>query len=131
MIITFIAVGLLVASICFFHIESRSDSYNVGLLITGAALLFVSIFSILFIGIDIVTTNVNWDTDYQNMLYEREVLEYRIEHVEDNIVGNEMLYNDIIEFNNELRIEKRFVNNPWTNWFYNQDIAEIDYVELE
>jgi hypothetical protein len=59
------------------------------------------------------------------------MLEYRIEHIEENITGNEMLYNDIVEFNNELRSTKKWANNPWTNWFYNQDIATIDYIEIE
>jgi hypothetical protein len=59
------------------------------------------------------------------------MLEYRIEHMEENITGNEMLYNDIVEFNNTLRNEKKWALNPWTNWFNNQDIASIDYIELD
>jgi hypothetical protein len=50
--------------------------------------------------------------------------------MEENITGNEMLYNDIVAFNNELRNVKKWANNPWTNWFNNQDIASIDYIEL-
>ena len=59
------------------------------------------------------------------------MLEYRIEHMEENITGNEMLYNDIVEFNNALRSEKKWANNPWTSWFNNQDIASLDYVEWD
>ena len=50
--------------------------------------------------------------------------------MEENITGNEMLYNDIVEFNNELRSVKKWVSNPWTNWFNNQKVASIDYVEI-
>ena len=48
----------------------------------------------------------------------------------DNIVGNEMLYNDVVEFNNELRRIKKWANSPWVSWFYNQKIASIDYIEI-
>ena len=85
----------------------------------------------MFLTIIFILINVcNYDVEYQNALHQKEMLEYRIEHMEDNITGNEMLYNDIVEFNNELRNTKKWANNPWTNWFNNQDIAAMDYVEL-
>lgn len=95
-------------------------------------------FPALFIGSIITTVSIvvilinatTYDVEYQNMLHTREMLEYRIEHMEENITGNEMLYNDIVEFNNVLRAEKKWANSPWTNWFNNQDIASIDYIEL-
>lgn len=67
---------------------------------------------------------------YQKMLYEKEVIEYRIENQSSNLVGNELLYNDIVEFNNNLRDTKRHVNSPWVNWFYNAKIASIEYIEI-
>lgn len=69
--------------------------------------------------------------EYQNTLYKKEMLEYRIEHMKENVTGNEMLYNDIVEFNNMLRAKKKWTNNPWTDWFNNKDIASIDYIELD
>lgn len=69
--------------------------------------------------------------DYEKMLYKKEVLEYRVEHQEDDIVGNELLYQDIVEFNNQLRNEKRFANNIWTNWFANDLVATIEYVDYK
>jgi hypothetical protein len=70
------------------------------------------------------------DIAYQNTLHARDVLEYRIEHMEENITGNEMLYNDIVEFNNNLRSTKRWADSLWLNWFYNQDIAAMDFIEI-
>ena len=70
------------------------------------------------------------DIAYQNALHERDVLEYRLEHMEENITGNEMLYNDIVEFNNNLRSTKRWADSLWSNWFYNQDIAAMDFIEI-
>lgn len=92
--------------------------------IAGGICLLLCIMATLF-------TIVNYDISYQNKLYEKEMLEYRIEQIDEDITGNEMLYNDIVEFNNDLRHTKKWANNLWTNWFYNQKIASIDYVELD
>ena len=72
-----------------------------------------------------------WCHNPECISFEKEILEYRIDNMKDNIVGNEMLYNDIVEFNNELRNVKKWADSPWTNWFYNQDIATIDYIEID
>lgn len=92
--------------------------------------MMVGIFAVLFSCLGVINNQVGKDIRYQNALYEKEVLEYRIDSMEENIVGNEMLYNDIVEFNNELRSVKKWANNPWTNWFFNEKIATIDYIEL-
>lgn len=95
--------------------------------------VFLTIFTILFlvlVGSCIAETKINEDINYQSTLYEKEVIEYRIDNMSDNIVGNEMLYNDVVEFNNELRRIKKWANNPWVNLFYNQKIASIDYIEI-
>jgi hypothetical protein len=97
---------------------------------TKFATLFAGILATAAFLFVILLNSITYDTEYQNMLHTRDMLEYRIEHMEDNITGNEMLYNDIVEFNNELRSVKKWANNPWTNWFNNQDVATIDYVVL-
>lgn len=68
--------------------------------------------------------------DYEDKLKEREMLEYRIENYE-NAVGNELLYADIVEFNEEVRHAKRYSDNPWTSWFSNWKIAEIDCIDVK
>ena len=72
------------------------------------------------------------DTDYEAALYEKQVLEARLEQLENSpySIGNEYLYHDIVEFNNELRSVKKWANNPWTSWFNNEKIASIDYVDI-
>ena len=69
-------------------------------------------------------------TDYQKAVYQKEVLEYRLENANENIVGNELLYNDIVEFNNDLTSVKKWSANPWTSWFNNAKIATINYIEI-
>ena len=77
-----------------------------------------------------VAAEVSIGTEYQNMLFERETIVYRIDKEKENIVGNELLYNDIVEFNNKVRAEKNGVDNWWISWFFNKDIAKIEYIEL-
>lgn len=78
----------------------------------------------------VVAAKVGIGTEYQNMLFERETIVYRIDKEKENIVGNEMLYNNIVEFNNKVRAEKNGVDNWWLSWFFNKDIAKIEYIEL-
>lgn len=79
----------------------------------------------------LLSVQINKDVEYQNALYEKEVIEHRINYMEDNIVGNEMLYHDIVEFNNDLRGVKKWANNRWTNWFVNDLKADIDYIPIK
>lgn len=145
MIITLISLALLVVGIILCIIYKNGCFYrwmimmnvkkpaikDTTLEVASFVLTALGIAATFICSIIILFNAGNYDVDYQNALHKKEMLEYRIEHMEDNIVGNEMLYNDIVEFNNELRNEKKWANNPWTNWFTNQDIAAIDYVELD
>jgi hypothetical protein len=96
----------------------------------GIILVLIGVFSEIICVAGIIMNRLGYDIDYQNALYEREVLEYRLDHREDDFPGNEMLYSDIVKFNNKLRDQKKWANNPWTNWFNNEKIAALDYIEL-
>lgn len=133
MIITLISFAVIVVGIIFVVISKKTHDWNteewtnfVGWLLVVLGIVF----SLLTVGF-IIGNATTCELNYQNVMHEKEMLEYRIEHMEENITGNEMLYNDIVEFNNELRNVKKWANNPWTNWFNNQDIASIDYIELD
>lgn len=104
---------------------------NTGEINTGGW-FFIKINIIIFlaIGLTILFIQVPKDKNYQNVLYEKEVLEYRLENKDENQVGNEMLYSEITKFNNELREHKIYSKNLWLNFFYNDKIATIDYIEL-
>lgn len=130
MIWTLIFIGILIIGIICI-IVGNYYSFN-GLIVNGVFTTVISgMILFTFIGV-IIGVNATAEMDYQNKLHERDMLEYRIEHMEENITGNEMLYNDIVDFNNDLRTTKRWANSPWTNWFNNQKIADnIDYIELE
>ena len=135
MIITLIGLALLIAGIVFAII--RKKVYFKKWKTEECIEILQFAFVVFGVGVTLFATTMilvnvsNYDVDYQNTLHQREMLEYRIDHMEDNITGNEMLYNDIVEFNNELRGVKKWANNPWTSWFYNEDIATIDYIEID
>lgn len=135
MIVTLIGVGLIVVGIILAIVREKVyfKNWKVDDVLEWVAFPAIFIGAIItFCSIVFILINVSaYDVGYQNMLHTREMLEYRIEHIEENITGNEMLYNDIVEFNNELRNTKKWALNPWTNWFNNQDIASIDYIELD
>lgn len=70
------------------------------------------------------------DKKYDDMIYQKEVIEYRLEHKTNNEPGNELLYRDIVEFNSILREHKTYGNNWWISAFYNPKIGTIEYIDI-
>lgn len=130
MIITLITIGIIIATVAYWVVNNRICVFADWITLSAILLTVFGIFGSIIVGTLIINAQINGDVKYQNALYEKEVLEYRIEEADKNIVGNELLYGDIVEFNNDLRTIKKWANNPWTNWFFNEDIATIDYVEI-
>lgn len=128
MFIGFIIIGIVLVVISKSNMASWEAEDTVNFI--GVLIIVMGIIASLFTCGFAIGNAVTCDLNYQNALHEKEMLEYRIEHMEENITGNEMLYNDIVEFNNGLRNVKKWANNPWTNWFNNQGVASIDYIEL-
>lgn len=126
MIWTLVVLVLIIVGCVLIHY----GAVNENALFAGAFLVVVFTLIGIVLGIWILCVRSTWELDYENKLYEKQVLEYRLEQVDDNITGNEMLYNDIVAFNNGLRETKRWANSPWTNWFFNKDIATIDYIDI-
>lgn len=128
--IVLITIGIIILII------GARDNYNFSWQVSealeniGTILVLIGIFAEIICTTGIIGNRISYDIDYQNALYEREVLEYRLDHKEDDFPGNEMLYSDIVNFNNKLRSQKKWANNPWTNWFNNEKIAALDYIEL-
>lgn len=104
----------------------KYDGLNV---LAGLSLAF-GIVGIIFCIPIISVVQINRQIDYEECLYEKEVLEYRLEYKDEIVVGNELLYQEITDFNNKLRVTKRYANNLWVNWFFNQLIADIDYIDI-
>lgn len=118
-------LGIIGSINCWFDFDYIDDMefWSIMLSIISGIALIVCI-------INIIVIQIPAKKDYEKVVMEKEMLEYRLEN--DNLgIGNELLYKDIVEFNQELKDVKYYANNPWTNWFVNGYIAEIDYIELE
>ena len=95
----------------------------------GAILACLGAAVVVVASIYVAQTHLMKEATYRNTMYQKSVLEYRLEN--QNLVGNELLYNDIVEFNNNLRTCKELSKNPFTNWFYNSKVAKIDYINID
>ena len=99
MIITLIFIGMIIIGIILCIIsKNRKLNWTTrdNLSFIGGMIIILGIIACLFAGAFIVSKAISYDLNYQNVLHEKEMLEYRIEHMEENITGNEMLYNDIV-----------------------------------
>lgn len=95
----------------------------------GSIIFVVGIGGTIICALLIVFTQLPKQANYEKSVMHREMLEYRIEHQEDNQIGNELLYSEILEFNQKVYSAKKWSQNPWVNWFVNDKIAELDYIE--
>lgn len=133
MILTLMCIGVFVIGVAALVVNGKFKfSWKIHdiLFNVGIACVAIGLFCGLIAVCVALGNAARYDLDYQNALHEREVIEYRLDHMSENITGNEMLYNDIVEFNNMLRSQKKWANNPWTSWFNNKNIAALDYIEL-
>lgn len=131
MIITIVSIAMFVAGLVMACIEDKYLFDNFLFFFGGIGLLIVGAIASVTCAVAVLSVQVNKDVDYQSALYQKEMIEYRIDHADEDIVGNELLYNDIVEYNNDLRFIKKWSDSYWTNWFFNEDIATIDYIELD
>ena len=132
MLLVFLFIFLLIAAIVFIIIADKHFSYDATQVawIVGILISIISIMGLIISLMLILFTQIPAQKDYEAMLYEKEVLEYRLKNQDNALNGNELLYRDITEFNNDLRDCKYWADNLWLNWFFNQKIATIDYIEL-
>lgn len=104
-----------------------SDVVNIICIIT----IILSGMGNLFCGGLALRTQIPKQKNYEEALYRKQVIEYRLKNQHQNLIGNELLYNDIVEFNNELRVHKRYSDSFWIGAFHNDKIATIDYIEID
>lgn len=128
--------GLMTAIGIILLIVARSfecyTSYDLdfGLNVTGIVLIILFGIGLIIASAFAMGVQLPKEKNYQKVLYQKQVLEYRLDHIEDNLVGNEILYSEITDFNNLLRECKYYADNPWIGLFYNDKIATIDYIVL-
>lgn len=130
MIILFLSLLILIVGIIIVTICSKKDITS-DIRFVGDVLVILGVVISFTLGTVIIAVQTTKDIGYESALYEKEVIEYRIENIYNNVVGNELLYNDIVKYNNNLRKAKMLSNNLWINWFVNDKLAEIDYIEYK
>ena len=70
---------------------------------------------------------VNKNVDMLNM--EREALVYRLETQAE--IGNELLYREIVEFNEKIYCKQYWHDSVWTSWFNPKEYAEIEQIDYK
>lgn len=129
MLILIILGVLIVACVTLIVLDLKIWDTDVGVIlgIIGGVILGVAFIVISIIGIKVQCFE---EQDYQQKLYERQVLEYRVSQIDENVTGNELVYADVVEFNNELRKCKLYHDSLWVGIFYNDKVATLDYIVI-
>lgn len=128
MLLMVIAGVVLVVSAVAFVVAYKVPSMQDTTILSASLITTIfSSFALLIMGTLAVIQAVENEPEYQSALMQRQSLEYRLS--QDDLKGNELLYQDINEFNMMLQEEKYWASNLWVNVFYNWKIAELDYID--
>lgn len=125
MIIAILTFVLLVICIVLIYLDNEYWDTE-WVMAIGVILGFLSLITLITTITQILIVQIPRNLDYELTQYERTQL---IEQYEQ---GNQYAYDSIIEFDKQLLSIKKWANNPFTNWFYNQRIAnEVDFILYE
>ena len=132
--LVFVILGIVFAIGLILFLKYRKVSWNhEGAVTTGIALMVIGGVAILILGILCLCLAATADLDYANMVEKRDAIIYRLEQIENeqNLLVNGGVYDDIVEYNNEVRKYKKYgSSNPWTNWFNPAPIDKLDYIKF-
>ena len=132
MILTILAVLVIAFGFfCLWRSKKSSwydDNWAFGAILSwiiGGVLTIIAIVSI------IVAVAQN-DIVTEDLIAQREAIEYRLEQCDEdaNVMINGGVYEDLVEYNAEVRRHKRWTHDPWVGWFYSDGPAELEYIEL-
>lgn len=129
MLVLIILTILFIAFVVVHLIERHRDnefSAIVSFLLAAIIFILLVTFSIMA-----VLTQCSIDQDYERMLNEKQLLEYRLRHCNFTLPDNSQLYHDIKNFNNEICSNRAKCDSLWVGLFYNEKIATIEYLILE
>lgn len=102
--------------------------YNNGICFIGCVLSVIGGIGLIFCLAAIVAAHINVEAQLQVLQNTRDMLVYRLEHINELPAGSEMLYSEITEFNNWLYENMINTQNPWINWFYNSAFNDISLI---
>jgi hypothetical protein len=132
MLLFFTLLIITIIGIILCIIEERSMNLDVSWIgRIGVIMLVIGLVCGTFSGITSLTVHWEKDENLKDMLYEKEVLEFRLEHT-DELSFSDPLYSDILAFNNKLELEKEYHDNIWIGSWFNSEIAEqVEYIDTE
>ena len=105
MLLMVIAGVVLVVSVVALVVAYKVPSmYDTTIMLASLITTIFSSFALLIMGTLAVIQAVENEPEYQSLLMQRQSLEYRLS--QDDLKGNELLYQDINEFNMMLQEEK-------------------------
>lgn len=128
MIITIMCTICLIAGILLLYLNDHNHWFNDGIEMIGFLLIVIGSIGVGICLVIIIVAHINVEALLQSLQNTRDILVYRLEHINELPAGNEMLYSEITEFNN--RLYENIINsqNPWINWFYNPAFNEIPLI---
>lgn len=129
-------LAIVICVICFcltVYLSNKFSDWD----ILPFVICFILALAVFISTIVFISQGVSAPIDRANIEAERDVIVYQIEHqntfLETSRVGvDELLYTQVKEFNEKVRIHQFFRNNPWTSWYeqsFWSEIELIDYTE--
>lgn len=131
MIITIICAICLIVGILLLCLNNGCYWYNDMIDLIGFLLVVVGTVGLGICLTMIIVTHINVDVHLQVLQNTRDMLVYRLEHINELPAGNEMLYSEITEFNNQLYRNIINSQNPWISWFYNSTFNNIPLISWQ
>lgn len=131
MIITIICAICLIVGILLLCLNDGCHWYNDMIDLIGLLLVVVGTVGLGICLTMIIVAHINVDVHLQVLQNTRDMLVYRLEHINELPAGNEMLYSEITEFNNQLYRNIINSQNPWISWFYNSAFNNIPLISWQ
>ena len=133
----FYLLAIVICVVCFCLAAYLDSSKYSDWSILPFVICFILALIVFFSTIVFISQKVQEPIDRANIEAERDVIVYQIEHqntfLEISRVGvDELLYTQVKEFNEKVRIHQFYRNNPWTSWYEQSfwpEIELIDYTE--
>ena len=129
-------LALVICVVCFIIVKCLNDNFS-DWSVLPFVIGFILALVVLFSTIVFISQKIKEPIDRVNIEAERDVIVYQIEHqntfLETSRVGvDELLYTQVKEFNEKVRVHQFHRNNPWTSWYeqsFWSEIELIDYTE--